>query len=215
MMSDEFSTMLESLSKIEWYAITDPDNVSPPPTGFGYISIVLMDDDQAVDYPIKTLKETGALSVNLRRYDTQHSLDRFWRIRLKDVRFILLQSDGSPLPSPGVNLGDYIQVHVVYPTVFNNTNGAHEKFQFVAGGFSCNSDYITDRETGEPVFERSRNCKVDERFLDSNFEPSPDGVFSMNLTNIDRLDMEKVDKLRIEFSGSNVPFNKGTILTSL
>ena len=145
MMSDDFSTILEALSQIAWDTLTDPDNVQPPPTNFDYISMVLVDDDKAVDYPIQTLKETGALAVNLKRYDTQQSLDRFWRIRLKDIRFTLLQSDGTPLPSPGVNNGDEIQVHVVYPTVFNNTNGDHEKFKFVAQELHCNSDYVTDR----------------------------------------------------------------------
>ena len=72
---------------------------------------------------------------------------------------------------------------------------------------------LSNIETGEPDFKRS--CEIDEDFLDRNYKSSPDGVFSMNLTNIERLDMDKVDKLRIEFAGSNVPFAQGAILTSL
>jgi len=145
MMSAEFSTILDTLSQIEWDTLTDTSNLPVPPTNFDLMSIVLQDDNIALDYPVQTLKETGNLAINLKRYDTSKRLDDFWRTRINLIRFTLLQIDGTPVPSPGTNLGDEIQVHVTYPTVFNNTDGNKNNFKFVAQELHCNSDYITDR----------------------------------------------------------------------
>ena len=145
MMSDEFSTILGALSQIEWDDLTSTSNLPVPPTNFDLLSLVLYDDDQTNDFPVKELKDTGRLSVNLKNYDFSNRLDDFYRTRLNLIRFVLLQADGTPLPSPGVNLGEEIQLHIVYPTIFNNTNANREKFKFMAQELHCNSDYITDR----------------------------------------------------------------------
>merc|ERR1712080_191441 len=126
MMSDDFTTILKALNDIQWDTLTDASDL-PTPT-FDFVKLTLKDDDQTLDYPVKTLKELGRLNVNLKRYDPKNRFDDFWRIRLKLIRLTLLQADGKPAPSPGNSIGEEIQIHVVYPTVFNNTNESREKF---------------------------------------------------------------------------------------
>ena len=72
---------------------------------------------------------------------------------------------------------------------------------------------LPHKETGEPEFKRS--CKIDEDFLDRNYKSSPDGVFTFTLENMDKIDMKKVDSIKIEFSGSNIPFAYGDKLVTL
>ena len=142
MMSDDFTVLLEALSQIKWDSLTDTSNFPVPPTNFKDLTIELMDNEAAVDYPIQTLKETGSLAINLRKYDKKHRLDDFWRNRVTLVSLTLLQADGSFVPSPGVLLGDDIQIRVIYPPYFNNTDGKGDKFKFLAQELHCNADYV-------------------------------------------------------------------------
>ena len=145
MMSDDFSKILNALSEIEWQSLSDISKLPTPPTNFNWLTIFLVDDDQKVQYPVKTMQETGSLSVNLKEHDPHNRLDHFWRTRLSKIRLTLLREDNTPIPSPGVSLGEEIYVFVQYPLVFNNTNGEKEKYKFLGQDMYCNADYITDR----------------------------------------------------------------------
>ena len=65
-------------------------------------------------------------------------------------------------------------------------------------------------EGGEPVF--TSTCEIDEDFESRNYKPSVDGIFSITLENKDDIAMEKLDSIRIYFSGSHIPFATGDIL---
>ena len=145
MMTDQLETILEALSKIQWDSLADIGRLPTPPTKFNWITTYLVDDDAKVQYPVKTLKQTGSLSVNIKEHDPHHRLDDFWRTRLSNIRLTLLREDNTPIPSPGESLGEEIYVFVQYPTAFNNTNEDREKFKFLGQDMYCNADYVTDR----------------------------------------------------------------------
>ena len=65
-------------------------------------------------------------------------------------------------------------------------------------------------ENGYPVF--TSTCAIDEEFESRNYKPSADGIFSITLQNKDDIAMEKVDSIRIHFSGSHIPFANGDVL---
>ena len=65
-------------------------------------------------------------------------------------------------------------------------------------------------EGGDPVF--TRTCEIDEDFDSRNYKPSVDGLFSITLQNKDDIAMEKLDSIRIYFSGSHIPFGRGDVL---
>ncbi len=62
---------------------------------------------------------------------------------------------------------------------------------------------------GEAIFTTS--CTVNEEFTDRNFKPAIDGWFNFKLKTPDALDLSKVAKIRIEFSGSFIAFEKNNI----
>ena len=145
-MSDDFSTILDELEQIKWDVLTSEDNLPETPVTFTLVSFILKDDEQKNDFPVTELKNTSRLNVNVKNYDPTNRLDDFWRIRVNLIRFTLLQADGTPLPSPGLNSGEEIQFYVVYPTIFNNTDRNRDKFKFMAQELDCNADYVTNRD---------------------------------------------------------------------
>ena len=54
-----------------------------------------------------------------------------------------------------------------------------------------------------PVFVSE--CKIDSDFSDFNYQPGPDGLFTIKLANPEKIDVEKIAKLRVEFAGSYIP----------
>jgi len=48
-------------------------------------------------------------------------------------------------------------------------------------------------------------CVVDDEFTDINYKPAPDGLFSIKLGNPDQLDVQKIQKIRIQFAGNSIP----------
>ena len=46
---------------------------------------------------------------------------------------------------------------------------------------------------------------MDSEFTDTNYKPAPDGLFTIKLGNPDQLDVQKIQKIKIEFAGSNIP----------
>ncbi len=58
---------------------------------------------------------------------------------------------------------------------------------------------------GEEEF--SEFCQVDDEFSNTNYKASPDGVYQFKLLNDEStLDFSKVAKMRVELSGSYIPF---------
>ena len=86
------------------------------------------------------------MDINLCDYDLNNNFDKFWRIRLKMIRVILLDEFDKPIASPGVEFGQYIGVRITYPTIFNDTNLHRDKMSFLAQNYFCDSDYYTQGE---------------------------------------------------------------------
>jgi hypothetical protein len=93
---------------------------------------------------VEILKTTGRVDINLADYDLKGNFDKFWRMRLDSIRIVLLNESGSPIASPGSSLGGYIEVMIVYPTLFNDTNAGKEKSPFLAMDFVCPAEYFTN-----------------------------------------------------------------------
>ena len=73
--------------------------------------------------------------------------------------------------------------------------------------------HLVDFPARDPEFVRS--CEVDEEFVDRNYKVSVDGLFSFMIENLEDIEMELVDHILIEISGSNIPFVPGDVLTTL
>ena len=50
-------------------------------------------------------------------------------------------------------------------------------------------------------------CEVDAEFSPSQYETSPDGIFTVEIKNSDKLRMEELHRMKVEFSGTYIPFN--------
>lgn len=207
------------------------------------------------------------------------NFDKFWRVRLDMIRVILLDEFNKPIPSPGSDLGGYIQIRITYPTTFNDTNLNNDKLAFLAQDFFCSADYFTNGDGISFFFttltsldhlrfhyysflcyfsklkklkrrlhfwielsylviskiahrggffyfthnqilscntslrfsylfsdaEFVSQCVVDDEFTDINYKPAPDGLFSIKLGNPDQLDVQKIQKIRIQFAGNSIP----------
>ena len=68
-------------------------------------------------------------------------------------------------------------------------------------------------ETGEPNWKQT--CEIDVEFADRNYKSSPDGFFEFQLDNRDMYDLNSLHKIKIEYSGSNIPYKFGDKLVSL
>ena len=68
-------------------------------------------------------------------------------------------------------------------------------------------------ETGEPNWKQT--CEIDVEFADRNYKSSPDGFFEFQLGNRDMYDLNSLHKIKIEYSGSNIPYKFGDKLVSL
>ena len=59
-------------------------------------------------------------------------------------------------------------------------------------------------ETGDAIF--TRECKIDHDFQDGeNYKTSPDGWFSIKLDKMESINMNMVNSILVEISGSNIP----------
>ena len=92
---------------------------------------------------LQCLRNNSRVDINLASYDFNGNFDKFWRVRLNMMRVILLDEFDKPIPSPGTDFGGYIEIHVAYPTLFNDTSLNLEKVAFLAQQFPCKSDYYT------------------------------------------------------------------------
>ena len=66
MISDDFGTLLQDLKQIEWDALTSTEDFPLPPVEFPAVRIELTDNEDLLDFPVQTLKDTGSLEVNLK-----------------------------------------------------------------------------------------------------------------------------------------------------
>jgi hypothetical protein len=60
------------------------------------------------------------------------------------MRMVLLDRNNTPVPSPGTGFGQYINIQITYPTIFNDTDSTRSKVKFLAQGSVCPADYYTD-----------------------------------------------------------------------
>eukprot|EP00088_Acartia_fossae_P015951 TRINITY_DN18860_c0_g1_i1.p1 TRINITY_DN18860_c0_g1~~TRINITY_DN18860_c0_g1_i1.p1 ORF type:complete len:215 (-),score=24.29 TRINITY_DN18860_c0_g1_i1:105-653(-) len=149
---------------------------------------------------ISTLKNTSEIAINLKDLDSFGRFDDFWRIRLETLKLVLLDTSNNPLQSHGLSYGEGIQIRIRYPTVFYDTDFNNIEHSFLAQNFECNSDYST---IGEEIKWKS-SCRVDEEFSQTNYKPSPNGIFNFLIENPERIDMERLAGLRIQFSGTRI-----------
>ena len=49
------------------------------------------------------------------------------------------------------------------------------------------------------------DCQLDAEFTDQNYKPAPDGLFTIKLDNAEQIEVQKIQKIKIEFAGSHIP----------
>jgi len=149
------------------------------------------------------LRNTSEVGINLRDLDINNRFDDFWRIRIETIKITLLDENASPIQSAGTDFGEEIQIKIRYPTLFNDTDNYKNSNSFLAQNFACNSDYVT---FGTDILWKSE-CKVDQPFSQKNYKPSADGVFTFKIENPNTIDMESLNQIMIDFTGTRIRFN--------
>jgi hypothetical protein len=68
-------------------------------------------------------------------------------------------------------------------------------------------DQMIEKNQSFPISEVHyvSQCEIDAEFSDTNYKPAPDGLFTIKLGNPDRLDIAKIQKIKIDFAGSSIP----------
>ena len=133
-----------------------------------------------------------------------------WRFRINLLRVFFLDAYGKVIPNIGERAADFFGMEVIYPNYFYDLDKNKVPHMFAAYRFLCRSIY---KNIGDDVF--MEDCTVAKEFdFDRNiFASSPNGIFTMNLFNSEKLNMTRFQKLRIEISGTLVPFSQNTTTT--
>jgi hypothetical protein len=116
---------------------------------------------------LQILKNNSRVDINIADYDVTHYFDQFWRVRLNMIRVILLDEFDKPIPSPGIEVGQYIGIRITYPTLFVDANLNKDKFSFLAQDFLCAADYFTQ---GEGKFKK---CCQSLKYKVTKFKRQP------------------------------------------
>jgi hypothetical protein len=214
MMSADFGALLEELNVIDLtYTFAIPQIANEHIIQFGEgenvdapYAFKITDDLLPREYPVTSLKETGTMTLNMKDYDTNREFDDYWRVRLDMVRLVMYKKDGMPIPSRGQSSGYYIQVEVEYPSVFNDTDKYTQPQMFSATQKPCTPTYYTSLECAS---NPNRVCFVDsciipDEFDETNFQPSLDGIFRFTVLDRNKIDMDLLDSVHVEFSGTRI-----------
>ena len=125
----------------------------------------------------------------------------YWRYRITGMIVYFLDENGKVIPNDGENdFGMIIQ----YPDLFYDRDRSKVAHLFGAHPFQCTSIY---RGIDQP----HKRCKVSNEFQFAKyiFSPSPNGTFTFTLKDKkNSLDLAKVHRFKIIFSGSQVQFTK-------
>jgi len=226
MMSEEFSKLMRDLDAIDLtyeFAYNHLGNKHPQQFGEGdnvdgpyafAISDGLLprpEGNATRNYPVSSLRDSGTMTINMKEYDPirkdgTQEFDEYWRVRIDMVRLVLYQKDGTPIASPGTSAGGYIRIKVDYPTVFNDTDEEKQSQMFVATDYACTPTYFTSEECAnfpnKVCFVDS--CVLADEFSEINYQPSMDGIFRFTVLNYDQIQMDLVDNVRVEFSGTRI-----------
>ena len=132
-----------------------------------------------------------------------------WRFRINLLRVFFLDGYGKVIPNKEQLATRFFGMQVLYPNYFHDLDKNRVSHMFAAHQFFCRSTY---KDNGIKFME---DCRVAEEFdFDQYlFASSPDGYFTMNLINPDKLNMTRFQMLKIEISGSYVPFFQNTTTT--
>merc|ERR1712136_344267 len=202
MMSEEFSKLMRDLDAIDLtyeFAYNHLGNKHPQQFGEGdnvdgpyafAISDGLLprpEGNATRNYPVSSLRDSGTMTINMKEYDP-------------------IRKDGTPIASPGTSAGGYIRIKVDYPTVFNDTDEEKQSQMFVATEYACTPTYFTSEECAnfpnKVCFVDS--CVLADEFSEINYQPSMDGIFRFTVLNYEQIQMDLVDNVRVEFSGTRI-----------
>ena len=148
-MSDSFDDLLEKLNRIEWDSVTSQGEIGGFPVKFDFPFCIDSTDKNPYlggkkNLIIETLKNNSEVSINLKDLDVFNGFELMWRIRLESMKFILLDASNNPLQSEGQEFGQQIRIKIKYPTIFNDTDKAHNTVGFLGQTFSCSADYTSN-----------------------------------------------------------------------
>ena len=110
------------------------------PTEFNS-QIIRISDDFIDSKPVTELKNTTQSVINLKDYwypQDQYYLQ--WRLRIEEIRAILLDQNENLVPSNG---RDNIQIEITFPTLFNDIDFFKNIHTFVGQNFFCRPTYYT------------------------------------------------------------------------
>jgi hypothetical protein len=142
LMSDDFEVLLSKLNDLQWDAVTNTNNLPGTPIKFGPDSLTIVDTD-LYNAPVRQLKNTSTVELNLRHFISDSAMDQLWRFRISMMRVLLLDINDDPVPSIGTDFGEAIAFGITYPNIFNDTDVNHDSYTFLAQHFYCRASYET------------------------------------------------------------------------
>jgi len=202
-MSDELDVLLEKLIFIQWDSVTANENIPGTPIEFSGDFLIEENGNVIGDtrrFIVQSFRNNSEVDINLKDLDDTNHFDDFWRVRIERLTMVLLDENDFPIQSSGTTFGREIQIGIHYPTVFDDSDSAGNHQSFLALNFECNSDYVTH---GSEIVWKS-NCQVDEEFSQKNYKPAPDGIFSFKIRNPETIEMDRLSKVLIGFSGTSI-----------
>ena len=123
-----------------------------------------------------------------------------WRYRIEKMRIYLVDASQKVIPNPNTFTSGYY-FGIRYPLIFKNLDSSLNAHTFKAPHFFCYSMFkrhgLIDPDIGE-------QCEVRGGV---GVQPSPDGIFRLELENNSEVTMDFV-ALKIFISGTRIPFSR-------
>ena len=147
------------------------------------------------------IHELRYVKINLMDYMDLEQYQKGWRYRINLIRVFFLDANGAIIPNSNNIKDGLFSMEVKYPNMFYEMDSNKVPHLFVANQLFCRSVY---KKKGEFV----EDCTTSENleFSENGLAPSPNGTYTLILLDTDALNMTRFQKLKIEISGSYVPF---------
>ena len=146
LLSDDFSKLLDKLNKLQWDSVKGDNNLGTPPTEKEIT--IYIEDTNSTSSPYRHLisefMTSSNITVNFKHFMLDSDFKSLRRWRLSDVQVYLCDESGQTIKSHGDSYRDRIQIKVVYPTIFNDTDTQNNVYTFIGPNDDCISAYVVE-----------------------------------------------------------------------
>jgi len=152
-------------------------------------------------YELNNLVDHGEMILNLKEMDMTNSFDRYYRVRVENMKVLLLDENKKPIQSMGTDTGERIVIDIEFPTIYKDTDPQGNSVTFwAAKNLNCESEYYTTGIDADPVF--TSHCKVNDKFKSNDYEASLDGDYHIKIRNPGDIDLRSIKYVKVEFDTS-------------